>query len=52
MSTYRIREKLAYSRLGKLLATWIRNRYFPAARVHWVQQALTECSLRILERCR
>ena len=45
---YRIREKIAYSRAGKLAATIIRNRYFPNARVHWVQQALAECSLRVL----
>jgi hypothetical protein len=39
---YRTREKLAYSRPGKFLATLLRDRYFPRSRVHWVQQALSD----------
>lgn len=46
---YLIREKAAYSMLGKLIATIVRNYYFPNARVHWVQQAFAEFSLRALE---
>lgn len=42
MSLYRIREKFAYSRTGKLIATAIRNRWFPLARVHWVQQGIAD----------
>ena len=37
-----ISEKLAYSKPGKFVATVIRNKYFPTARVHWVQQALAD----------
>ena len=39
---YTIREKLAYSKAGKIIATIIRNRMFPNSRVHWVQQALAD----------
>lgn len=39
---YTIREKLAYSKAGKAAATIIRNKWFPQARVHWVQQALAD----------
>lgn len=43
---YPIFEKLAYSKPGKFVATVIRNKYFPAARVHWVQQALANRNFR------
>jgi hypothetical protein len=39
---YTITEKLAYSKAGKLVATIVRNRYFPTCRVHWVQQGMAE----------
>jgi len=39
---YTIREKLAYSKAGKIVATIIRNRMYPDSRVHWVQQALAD----------
>ena len=42
---YTLREKLAYSAIGKFMATIVRNRYYPACRVHWVQQAFADCSL-------
>ena len=37
-----IREKMAYSKIGKMVATLIRNRRYPNARVHWIQQALAD----------
>lgn len=43
---YRIREKLAYSLIGRLIATVVRNVWFPNCRRHWVQQAFAEWSLR------
>jgi hypothetical protein len=39
---YRIREKAAYSIVGKHIATVVRDRFFPNSRVHWVQQAMAE----------
>lgn len=48
MIAYRLREKLAYSRIGKFSATFIRDRFFPNARVHWVQAAFAEMNLRVL----
>jgi hypothetical protein len=39
---YSIREKLAYSTIGKLVATMLRNRLFPHSRIHWVQQAMAD----------
>lgn len=39
---YSIREKLAYSVIGKLVARLIRNKFYPNARIHWIQQALAE----------
>jgi hypothetical protein len=47
---YRIREKLAYSIFGKKVATLIRNKCYPHARVHWVQQAMADASLSRLPR--
>ena len=44
MTLYTVTEKIAYSTIGKLVATVVRNHYFPDCRVHWVQQALTELS--------
>jgi len=41
---YSLREKLAYSKAGKMVATILRNRMFPNSRVHWVQQALADMS--------
>lgn len=41
---YRIREKLAYSAAGKMVATAIRNRFYPQARIHWVQQSIADAS--------
>jgi hypothetical protein len=43
--SYRIRETIAYSRVGKLVATLVRNLCFPNARVHWVQQAFADFSM-------
>ena len=40
--SYRIREKLAYSLLGKLIATIARNLFWKQARVHWIQQAFAD----------
>jgi hypothetical protein len=39
---YIIREKIAYSRVGKIVATVIRDVLFPNSRIHWVQQALAD----------
>jgi hypothetical protein len=39
---YTLREKLAYSKLGKLIATALRNKVYKGSRVHWVQQAMAE----------
>ena len=53
MSFYRIREKRAYSKIGKLVATVARNLSWKQARVHWVQQAFadwSDSSLRTLNR--
>ena len=41
---YAIREKLAYSKPGKFIATILRNKYFPNARVHWIQAALADAN--------
>lgn len=46
---YRIREKLAYSKAGKVLATVVRDRWFPESRVHWVQQAMADANFRGLK---
>lgn len=48
MSFYTITEKLAYSKVGKVVATMIRNAYYKEARVHWVQQAMAELSFKKL----
>jgi hypothetical protein len=45
---YTLREKLAYSKAGKALATLVRDRFYPDCRVHWVQQALADLDLRKL----
>ena len=50
--SYQIREKLAYSKLGKLVATIARNLIWKRARVHWVQQAFADGSARLLRDCR
>ena len=42
--SYRIREKLAYSFFGKLIATVARNLVWKQARVHWIQQAFADWS--------
>lgn len=42
MTAYTLREKLAYSKAGKLLATVLRNCIYKNARIHWVQQALAD----------
>ena len=42
MTAYRIREKIAYSPIGKFAATVIRDRFFPNSRAHWVQQAIAD----------
>ena len=39
---YQLREKVAYSKLGKFVATIVRNKFYPEARVHWVQQAFAD----------
>jgi len=39
---YSIREKLAYSAAGRIIATIVRNAVFPQSRVHWVQQAFAD----------
>ena len=39
---YRIREKIAYSAVGKVVATVVRNALYPNARVHWIQQSLAD----------
>ena len=39
---YQIREKLAYSKVGKFVATIVRDRRYPNSRVHWVQQAFAD----------
>ena len=44
MSFYRIREKLAYSKIGKFAAVVIRNRFYPFARSHWLQQSFADWS--------
>jgi hypothetical protein len=45
---YTITEKLAYSKLGKALATVLRNTIYKDSRIHWVQQALAEMSFKKL----
>ena len=45
---YEIREKMAYSKIGKLIATLARNAFYKNARVHWVQQAFADWNLRNL----
>lgn len=39
---HQLREKIAYSKLGKFVATIVRNKFYPEARVHWVQQAFAD----------
>lgn len=39
---YPVCEKLAYSKIGKMIATKIRNKFYPLERVHWVQQRMAE----------
>jgi hypothetical protein len=39
---YTIREKIAYSKIGKLVATVIRNNVYKQSRIHWVQQAIAD----------
>lgn len=50
--SYHIREKLIYSKLGKFIATVARDLIWKQARVHWVQQAFADNSLRCLRNCR
>lgn len=49
---YRIREKIAYSTLGKTVATMLRNLIWKKARVHWVQQSMADASFHALRHCR
>lgn len=46
---YTLREKLAYSIPGKLLATIIRNALYPNARVHWIQQCFADLSFKAVK---
>lgn len=39
---YGIREKLAYSKLGKFLAIKIQSKMYKKARYHWIQQAFAD----------
>lgn len=39
---YETREKLAYSRIGKVIATVIRAVAFRDSRIHWIQQAMAD----------
>jgi hypothetical protein len=39
---YSIREKMAYSAAGKIIAKIIRDKKYPHARIHWVQQSLAD----------
>lgn len=48
MTLYSIREKMAYSAIGKMIATLARDVFFPKCRVHWVQQAFADLSTRSL----
>jgi hypothetical protein len=41
---YQVREKLAYSVIGKAVATLLRNAIYKRSRVHWVQQAFADCN--------
>ena len=50
MTFYSIREKLAYSKAGKLVATLIRNTIYKESRIHWVQQAMADCSFKSLNK--
>ena len=45
---YALREKLAYSKVGKTVATLIRNTMYKDCRVHWVQQALADLNFKKL----
>lgn len=47
---YTLRTKLAYSALGKAIATIVRDRYFPKCRVHWVQHAFVDLTTSKLTR--
>lgn len=40
--TYQLREKLAYSKIGKIIATIVRDHFYPESRVHWLQQAVAD----------
>ena len=40
MSLYSITEKIAYSKAGKMVATLLRNRFYPNCRIHWIQDAI------------
>jgi hypothetical protein len=44
-----LREKLAYSALGKCIAAVVRNSFYPTARIHWVQQAFADFSFKLLK---
>jgi len=39
---YRIRETLAYSKIGKMVAIIVREKKYPEERVHWVQQRFAD----------
>jgi hypothetical protein len=45
---YALREKLAYSKAGKAIATILRNAIYKDSRIHWVQQAMADLSFKKL----
>jgi hypothetical protein len=45
---YVIREKLAYSKAGKFVATILRNTIYKDSRIHWVQQAMADLNFKKL----
>lgn len=42
MTFYSIREKLAYSKAGYMVAKYLQAKVYKQSRVHWVQQAMAD----------
>ena len=39
---YSIREKMAYSKVGKMVAKYLQAKVYKQSRVHWIQQAMAD----------
>lgn len=44
MSFYSIREKVAYSKAGYMVAKVLQSRVYKNSRIHWIQQAMADGS--------